>query len=173
MCLAVGTTWGLLPMLPFSEANGAGGRGSEALCSLQNALRWNPMRGKTWRDAPMVRERRAQTPTLLKWAVAHSTFRISLRALCKVDETHKFNRRELAYVHLNRAFCYQLLVQSGTPLHRNVSAAGSWEKGVWSMELRSGWPRRSAKLFDYILLCFLMKLNYRKRTTALPWSYSE
>lgn len=70
-------------------------------------------------------------------------------------------------------FCYQLLVLSGTPLHRNVSAAGSWEKGVWSMELRSRWPRRSAKLFDYTLLCFLMKLNYWKRTTALPWSYSQ
>lgn len=32
-------------------------------------------------------------------------------------------------------------------------------------------PRRSARLFDYILLRFLMKLNYWRRTAALPWSH--
>ena len=60
---------------------------------------------------------------------------------------------------------------SRTPLRRNVSTAGSWEKRAFDQYGRPvGRHAAPTRLFDSILLCFLTTLNYRTRTTALPWS---
>lgn len=69
--------------------------------------------------------------------------------------------------------CWCAVRRAGRPYTEMSAQWGGGKKGVWSIQPPSPPPRCSARLFDYILLCFLITLNYRARTTAFPWRMTE
>lgn len=99
----------------------------------------------------------------------------------RLIDTHTFRLQSLGHtpdcIHYTLLIllpsCWCVVSQAGCSCTEMSARQGAGKKGVWSMEPPSRRPCRSVRHFDYILLCFLMKLNYWRRTAALPWSYWE
>lgn len=146
---------GLLSKQLPNKADRVEGGGSRRLCSPQKALQKSMGGGGIQRVNPMRSK-------LLDKTRPYVFFCYTI--LCK---------HFLRDLQIFAASVAARLLVCWTPLHRNVSAAGSREKRGLINRAPPPPPRRSARPFDYILLCFLITLNYRTRAAAVPWSHWE